>query len=90
MKELINGIILTGTIIFGLTVCSQIQTTYKQEAKVINMTYDSIIVQTKNGYTYEYNGIDFYLNEPVELIMYDNHTENNLNDDVIRKIKKKK
>ena len=88
LKEGIQGLLITIVFILMLSFCSIVETTYTRKATVTKVKNNIILFEDNCGHVWEVNGYDFSVGDKVKLIMDNNHTDFNINDDIIKKIKK--
>lgn len=64
-----------------------IETHYNREVVVIETTENSVIMEDKVGHIWEYETVDYKVGDILTLKMYNNHTDNIIEDDIILAIK---
>ena len=79
----IFSILLVVCLIF----CNYVETKYTKKATVIQVIDEIVIVQDFNGNVWKCYADGYCTGDKVLLTMDNNHTDNNINDDIIKKIK---
>ena len=84
MKMVIISLILYSLVSYN-------ETTYKREATIVSVNGGEYTVQdtTNNIWKFEDYSLNYRINDKVTLIMNNNHTDNVITDDTIRKVVKK-
>ena len=88
LKEWIQGLLIAIIFILILNFCSIVETTYTQNATVIQVKNNIILIEDKKGYVWEFKASEFSVGDKVKLTMDNNHTDLIINDDKIKQIKK--
>lgn len=87
IKEVLQGIAVIGALI-GLAGCEgYIQSSYTREAMVTSCYEDCVTVEDTTGNEWQFIGKEYKTGDKVKLYMDNNHTDNNIYDDRIVKVK---
>lgn len=83
---MIKGFI-TGLAFITMFGCAcKYETTYKREAKVIDIDKEVVTVIDKTGNLWEFKGDGFKLNDEIVLVMDINNTDMDITDDIIKDV----
>lgn len=88
LKEKIQGLLIAIIFILALSFCSIVETTYTQNATVIQIKDDIALIETKDGYVWNFNARGLSLGDEVRLVMDNNHTYSIVSDDRVKRVKK--
>lgn len=87
MRQMMTMMITVVVIISTLTIASFIETTYTRDAVVDKTEGLSVHFVDTTGRGWWYDGCYAEVGEEVTLIMHNNHTDNHVEDDIIKDIK---
>lgn len=89
---LVKGLILVLAFVLVLVFCSVIESTYRREVKVNAVENNVITFEDENGFLWDWEQEEsekaYTIGEKATLIMFNNHTDNNIYDDEIKRVKR--
>jgi hypothetical protein len=86
-----EGLIIVIVFIVLLGFCSKIESTYTRKARVCTIEDKTVLFIDETGNIWEWEleeGEEYRVNEKVKLVMFSNFTDDIIEDDEIKKIKK--
>lgn len=88
----LQGLLMVISFLLIFILCSQIESTYKRNAKVVSVDQEVVTFEDETGNFWEWeretNEREYKTNEKVKLIMFNNHTDNKVEDDEIKRVKR--
>lgn len=88
MKKIIVCLTFIGVIFLTMLSANYAETHYSKKAEVVTVVGNSISIEDENGDRWLFYGKGFERGDKVRVIMYNNHTDLNIYDDEIVKVKK--
>ena len=88
----IKGMALVFGFVLVLILCSIIESTYKREVRVNAIEENVVTFEDECGFLWDWEKEEsekaYSIGEKATLIMFNNHTENNIYDDEIKRVKR--
>lgn len=88
MKKFIVCLAFIGVIFLTMLSANYAETHYFKKAEVMTVVGNSVSIEDENGDRWLFYGKGFKRGDKVRVIMYNNHTDLNIYDDEIVKVKK--